>query len=162
LTPKEVAARIDAAGTGIEAELGTMAEELASWHPAEGEWCVKEVLAHLTASERHGFAGRIAQILASDEPRLTATGQAEPACARKLEEMLAEFREQRSRSIDLVASLTASSLARGGIHERVGRLTVNDLLHEWVHHDRAHLRQILANVQAYVWPEMGGAQAFSE
>jgi hypothetical protein len=38
---------------------------------------------------------------------------------------------------------------------------VNDLLHEWVHHDRAHLKQILANVQAYVWPEMGGAQAFS-
>ena len=24
---------------------------------------------------------------------------------------------------------------------------VGDLLHEWVHHDRNHLRQILANVQ---------------
>jgi hypothetical protein len=162
LTPKEVAARIDAARTAIEAELGTMSEELASWHPAEGEWCVKEVLAHLTTSEGHGFAGRITQILASDEPRLTATGRPEPACARKLDEMLAEFREQRSRSIDLVANLPASSLERGGIHERVGRLTVNDLLHEWVHHDRAHLKQMLANVQAYVWPEMGGAQAFSE
>ena len=53
-------------------------------------------------------------------------------------------------------------LDRAGIHERVGRLTVNDLLHEWVHHDRAHLKQILGNVQAYVWPEMGGAQAFVE
>jgi len=76
--------------------------------------------------------------------------------------MLAEFRAQRARSIDLVAGLEPWDLDRAGIHERVGRLTVNDLLHEWVHHDRAHLKQILGNVQAYVWPEMGGAQAFVE
>ena len=57
-------------------------------------------------------------------------------------------------------SLQPVDLARGGVHERVGRLTVNDILHEWIHHDRAHLKQILGNVQAYVYPEMGGAQAF--
>ena len=160
MSPKEVAARIDAAGTAIEAELGTMSDELASWHPAEGEWCVKEVLAHLTLSEAEGFAGRIVSILSADEPHLKATGQPEAACDRSLERMLAEFRAQRSRSIELVANLKPGDLDRAGIHERVGRLTVNDLLHEWVHHDRAHERQILANVQAYVWPEMGGAQAF--
>ena len=162
MSPREVAARIDAAGTAIEAELGTMSDELASWHPAEGEWCVKEVLAHLTVSEGHGFAGRIAQILSADEPPLTATGQAEPACHQNLEHMLAEFRAQRARSIELVVSLEPWDIDRAGIHERVGRLTVNDLLHEWVHHDRTHLKQILGNVQAYVWPQMGGAQAFTE
>ena len=156
----EVAARIAAAGAAIEAELGTMSEELASWHPAEGEWCVKEVLAHLLLSERTGFSGRIAEILATDEPRLRSTGNAEPACGRSLEEMLAEFRRQRAKSVEQVASLRESDLARGGVHERVGRLTVNDLLHEWVHHDRAHLKQILGNVQASVWPAMGGAQGF--
>ena len=160
MTPEEVAARIDAAATAIEAELGTMSDELASWHPADGEWCVKEVLAHLNLSEADGFAGRIAHILSADEPHLKATGRPDPACGRSLEQMLAEFRTQRSRSVELVAGLKPSDLDRAGIHERVGRLTVNDLLHEWVHHDRAHLRQILANVQAYVWPQMGGAQAF--
>ena len=160
MTSAEVAARIAAAGAAIEAELGTMSEELASWHPAEGEWCVKEVLAHLLLSERTGFSGRIAEILATDEPRLRATGNAEPACGRSLEEMLAEFRRQRAKSVEQVASLRESDLARGGVHERVGRLTVNDLLHEWVHHDRAHLKQILGNVQASVWPAMGGAQGF--
>ncbi len=162
MSPKEVAARIDAAGTGIEAELGRMTDELASWHPAEGEWCVKEVLAHLTLSEGHGFAGRIAQILSADEPQLKATGRPEPACRLNLEQMLAEFRGQRGRSIELVSRLEPWDLDRAGIHERVGRLTVNDIVHEWVHHDRAHLKQILGNIQAYVWPEMGGAQAFSE
>ena len=162
MSPKEVAARIGAVGTAIEAELGTMSDELASWHPAPGEWCVKEVLAHLTLSEGHGFAGRIAHILSADEPPVTATGRRDPTCGQSLENMLAEFRAQRTRSVELVAGLQSSDLDRAGIHERVGRLTVNELLHEWVHHDRAHLRQILANVQAYVWPEMGGAQAFTE
>ena len=55
-----------------------------------------------------------------------------------------------------------ADLARGGRHPEVGRLTIGDLLHEWVHHDRNHLRQILVNVQAYVWPAMGNAQRFSQ
>lgn len=37
---------------------------LATWHPAEGEWCVNEVLGHLIEAEARGFAGRIRQILA--------------------------------------------------------------------------------------------------
>jgi DinB superfamily len=161
VTPKEVAARIDAAGTAIEAELGTLSDELAAWHPAESEWCVKEVLGHVIHTERIGFSGRIAEILAADEPNLPASGDAPPACDRNLAEMLAEFREQRTRSVDQVARLQPADLARGGIHERVGRLTVNDIIHEWIHHDRAHLKQILSNVQAYVRPNMGGAQAFA-
>lgn len=40
-------------------------------------------------------------------------------------------------------------------------LRVRDLLQEWVHHDRNHVRQALANVQAYVWPAMGNTQRFS-
>ena len=52
-------------------------------------------------------------------------------------------------------------LARAGRHPHVGRLSIADLLAEWVHHDRNHQRQILANVQAYVWPHMGNAQRFS-
>ena len=60
----------------------------------------------------------------------------------------------------LTAGLSAADLARGGRH-RVGFLTVRDLLHEWVHHDRNHMRQMLANVQAYAWPHMGNAQRFS-
>ena len=160
MTPAEVAGRIVAAGAAIEAELGTMPDELASWHPAPGEWCVKEVLAHLLLSERDGFSGRIAEILAADEPRLRATANAEPACGRSLPEMLAEFRTQRARSAEQVNSLRESDLDRAGVHERVGRLTISDLLHEWVHHDRAHLKQILGNVQARVWPAMGGAQGF--
>jgi hypothetical protein len=40
-------------------------------------------------------------------------------------------------------------------------VTVRDLLHEWVFHDRNHIRQILANAQARAWPSMGNTRRFS-
>ena len=60
-----------------------------------------------------------------------------------------------------MAGLREADLGRGGHHPTVGYLRVGDLLHEWVHHDRNHLKQILSNVQAYTWPHMGNAQKFS-
>jgi len=34
-------------------------------------------------------------------------------------------------------------------------------IHEWVHHDANHLRQAYANIEAYVWPQMGNTRNFS-
>ena len=59
------------------------------------------------------------------------------------------------------SGLTEADLSRGGTHEKVGYLRVSDLLHEWLHHDRNHFRQLLANLQSYVWPNMANAQRFS-
>ena len=82
-------------------------------------------------------------------------------CDRALAELLSELSRLRSGSLELLHTLRSADLERGGDHVTVGRLTVRDLLHEWVHHDRNHLRQALANVQAYVWPQMGNARRFS-
>ena len=76
-------------------------------------------------------------------------------------DVLREFSDRRAASVALVETLTQADLARGGDHPEVGWLTASDLLHEWIHHDANHLRQILANVQAYTWPQMGNAQRFS-
>jgi hypothetical protein len=73
-----------------------------------------------------------------------------------------EFRAARTDSIGLVGSLTAADLDRGGHHPQVGYLRVRDLLHEWLHHDRNHMQQVLAATQAYVWSSMGNARKFSE
>ena len=39
-------------------------------------------------------------------------------------------------------------------------LAVGDLVGEWVHHDRNHVKQILAVTQARVWDQMGAARRF--
>jgi DinB superfamily len=167
LTPAQMAALLRATGVQLMGELSAMPDSLLRHHPAPGAWCAKEVLGHLIEAERRGFAGRIRQILTERESELTAWDQDSVArerrdCERPLASLLDEFLALRQDSAALVGALRPTELARGARHPQVGHLTVGDLIQEWVHHDRNHLRQILENVQAYVWPFMGNAQLFSQ
>jgi len=166
LTPAVAAELLNAALLTVRAELAAIPPGALTWHPGPDEWCVHEVLGHLIETEQRGFAGRIRQILANDDPKLAEWDQAQVArdrhdCGKDIARLLAEFGELRQGSVALVRGLTAAQLDRGGHHETVGRLRVSDLLHEWVHHDRNHVKQIMANVQSFVWPHMGNAQRFS-
>ena len=171
--PRDVGRLLGAATATLRAELSALPAAVRSWHPAPGEWCVNEVLGHLIEAERRGFAGRIRIILEGD----SGAGQDEPVfarwdpdavardrrdCERDTAGLLDELEALRKESVALSNGLREADLSRGGTHPVVGRLTVRDLLHEWVHHDRNHVRQILANVQAYVWPAMGNARRFSQ
>jgi hypothetical protein len=165
LTPAAVAPLLRATVTALTAEVGALSPGALAWHPAPGEWCVKEVLGHLIETERRGFAGRIRIILAGQEPHLeswdqNAVAAARRDCEREARALLDELVTMREDSARLVEGLGAADLARGGHHPTVGYLRVGDLLNEWVHHDPNHVRQILANVQAYVWPHMGNARKF--
>lgn len=167
LPADRIAALLDAAGRALRAELEALGDDEAAWHPAPGEWCVKEVLGHIIEAERRGFAGRIERTLAAERPVEPGWDQeavaAERAdCGRPVGELIAEFTALRDESVRLVRGLRPHELERACLHARVGELRVGDLLHEWVHHDRNHIRQALANVQARAWPHMGNAQRFSE
>jgi hypothetical protein len=167
LKPPVVAALLQSAAATIHAELAALPATVLAFHPAEGAWCAKEVLGHLIECEKRGFSGRIRIILASKERSQLegwdqdAVARARNDCARDWAALYHEFLQLRSASVTQVAGLSPADLARGGQHPKVGLLTVADLLHEWVHHDRNHIRQMLANVQAYAWPHMGNAQRFS-
>ena len=167
LTTEEVAHLLRATGEAITAELVGVGADIAGWHPAAGEWCVKECLGHLMEAERRGFAGRIRQIL--EEPGLKIKGWDQVQVqkdrnddARSLDELVESFAEMRADSINLVEGLMNTDLDKSCEHDFAGTLRIEDLLHEWVHHDRNHYRQIQANIQAYVWPSMGNSQRFSE
>ena len=165
LTPTDVAMLLRSALTVIAAEGAALPDSVLRWRPAPGEWCMNEVLGHLIETESRGFAGRIRIILGSDTPDLKSWNQEEVAHARRdhernWDELIAEFTRLREDSVTLVLGLSPADLLRAGRHPDVGLLRVGDLLHEWVHHDRNHIRQALANVQAAAWPHMGNAQRF--
>jgi hypothetical protein len=167
LTPSEVAAALRAALGGIRAEVSALPPAVLRWHPAPGEWCVLEVVGHLIETEARGFAGRIRTLLAEVDPEFQAWDPDAVArdrrdCGRDPAALLDELARARAAGAALAETLRPEDLPRAGRHPLVGRLTVADLLAEWVHHDRNHWRQILANVQAYVWPHMGNAQRFSQ
>ncbi len=165
LTPAEVAQLLRFTTATLEGGLRLVPARLLAWHPAPGEWCVKEVVGHLIEAEHRGFAGRIRTILAREDPTFEGWDPDEVArsrrdCERDVEELLSEFRVVRDAGVALVEGLGPTALGRGGRHPKVGYLQVGDLLQEWAFHDQNHLRQILANLQFYAWPHMGSAQRF--
>jgi len=150
----------------LASEVRALPPELARARPADGGWCALEVIGHLLEAERRGFAGRIRLLLPGDEPRLETWDPPGVAAARRdrervPEDLARELLDVRERGATLLEGLTPADLARGGEHPDVGRLTVGDLLHEWVHHDRAHLRQLVELTQGFAWPHMGNARRFS-
>jgi hypothetical protein len=165
LAPAEVARLLESLGSALVNELNALPEDVAAWHPAPGEWCVKECVGHVLEAERRGFNGRIRTMLAQDKPQLPGWDQQLVArerqdCQRSTRALADEFAELRADSVNLVNKLSESDLLRSGTHEKVGYIEVRDLLQEWLHHDRNHFRQAQANIQAYVWPVMGNTQRF--
>jgi hypothetical protein len=165
VTPAQIAEALTASGQAYEAMLRSSPAGVATWHPKKGEWCINECAGHVIEGEKHAFAGRIRRILADDEPEFErwdpeAIAGRRNDCARQPSALADELSALRMDSVELVRTLTTDRLSRGGTHWRIGRLTINELLHEWVHHDAEHLRQALANIQGYVWAGMANAQRF--
>ena len=166
LTTAQIAAFLRASGAQIRAELLALGDTWAQWRPAPGEWSANEALGHIIEADRRGFGGRIRRILAVDGVEEHGWDQLAVAAERRdhektVDAILEEFTTGRIGGLEVVESLREADLERFAIHDRVGRVTVRNLLHEWVFHDRNHVRQILANGQARAWPAMGNARRFS-
>jgi DinB family protein len=167
--PARIADLLAASSATIVTELSALGPD-GGWRPEPGEWSANECLGHLIEAERRGFAGRIRRILAADRPDIpadledwdpSALAAARRDDLRQGSELAAEFASLRADGLALVRSLRSEDLERVGIHPEVGPLRVGELLGEWVHHDRNHLRQMLAVTQSRVWAQMGNARRFS-
>ena len=165
-TPLEIVGLMRVSTAAAAAEVRALGDR-AGVRPAPGEWCANEVLGHLLEADRRGFTGRVREALAEDHPFFREWDQ--PAVAagrhdaeRDPESLVRELLAQREADFELVAGLDATDLARGGTHPTVGELTVENLLHEWVHHDREHLAQLMAVTKVLTWPAMGNARRFSD
>ena len=163
LSCAQVAALLESTCALVEAEMNALGDEGCRWHYADGEWCVNECVGHLIEAERRGFAGRIREILGAKP--IHSWDQAQVArdrkdCDRVSQSLWMEFMGLRHDAIALVRSLAPADLAKSAVHPKVGELRVNDLLQEWVHHDRNHTKQLLSIQQHRVHPHMGNAQKF--
>ena len=163
LTTAQVAEYLEATCALIETELEALGDDSA-WHFDPKEWCANEVVGHLVEAEKRGFSGRVREILAGKEKTSSwdqeAVAKKRNDCARMGQSLWMEFMGVRNDSITLVRSLKPGDLGKGIEHPQVGRLTVRDLLHEWISHDRNHTRQLLQIGQERVWPHMGNSQKF--
>lgn len=168
LAPTVIADLLEGSAAMAASELRALGAE-AGWRPEPGEWSANECAGHLIEAERRGFAGRIRQILDAPAGAPAAlVGWDPPAVAlarrddlRPGDDLAAELLDLRAESVALIRSLGPGDLARSGVHPEVGVLRVDELLGEWVHHDRNHVRQLLEVTQRRVWDQMGNARRFS-
>jgi hypothetical protein len=82
LTIAQIGRLLRSSTAAIGGEVGAASPDLLSWHPAPGEWCVKEVLGHLIEADSRGFAGRVQLLIEHADPELPGWDQGEVAAAR--------------------------------------------------------------------------------
>jgi hypothetical protein len=133
---------------GLMAELD--AEDV-RWKPAPDRFSVGEVLAHLSHTEGHCYRARVDAFMTEENPEFASDdAQFHLELYRTMdpEDAFDHFEEQRDTNIEDLRALPPGSGERKAMHEKVGPITLAQMLHEWAMHDLGHIRQIAELVRA--------------
>jgi hypothetical protein len=108
-----------------------------------GAWSMRDIAGHLATTERECFEPRIKAMASGEHPHFDFYSDDERDFSEmQLEQALEEWIATRSRLLDFVRRLTPSELARTGLHDRFGEISVDRYLEIALEHDRAHLRDL--------------------
>ena len=125
--------------------LGEISEEQADFHYAPGKWSIKEMLGHVSDSERI-FSYRLLRIARGDQTPLPGFEQddyvrAANSSARKRTDVLEEFTAVRRATMALASSLDNAAWLRRGVanQEEISATAIAFVI---AGHDRHH-RQVL-------------------
>ena len=132
---------------------------------AEGEaqWSAKQQLAHLAEMET-GYRAWVEAALAEDDPDVGGVrGErvAIPLTAAQghtVGELTAQLREQRAKTLALIASMRPEQFERTATQPMFGRLTVMQWLRSYYRHDRMHRDQMAGRDPAYRPRFVGGKE----
>jgi hypothetical protein len=105
-----------------------------------GAWSLRDIAAHLAASERECFEPRIRAMAAGERPSFDFyTNDERDFSGTQMDDALTEWTETRGRLLDFVRGLSDEERSRIGLHDRFGEITVDRYLEIALEHDRAHL-----------------------
>ena len=128
-----------------------LSEEDVRWKPAPDRFSVGEVLSHLSHSEGHCYRARVDRFLSEENPQFESDDeQHHLELYRNMdpEDAFDHFEEQRETNIEALRDLPPGAGNRTAIHEKVGPITLAQMLNEWALHDLGHIRQIAELVRA--------------
>ncbi len=116
--------------------------------PAQGEWTIAEVFAHIRASDDL-LTPRVYAILVRDQSPLIAYNERYWAeivgyAQADFHPSLMLFTLRRAELIDVLRQLAPSDWQRVGIHEERGPITLFEMVKGWVGHEEEHCQQITA------------------
>jgi uncharacterized damage-inducible protein DinB len=117
----------------------------ARWRPAAGEWCLADVVAHLSYCEVP-YLARLRRVAEQDNPFEPYLHPDESAhdLTRPLAELLEAFASLRAETVAFLAGLDQRDWGRPLVHETIGPTKLRDQVQELVAHDNTHLEQVVA------------------
>ena len=121
-------------------------EAEATWRRDEGSWCMKEIVGHLRDAAEvyhkrlYMMSTQTDPILEPYDPDAFATEHG--YMGRAIDEMLAELRGYRERTVELLTTLVNWNWARTGQHLEDGRMSIRQMVEHMVEHEADHLAEI--------------------
>ncbi len=134
------------AGNSLITELYDVDEESLVWRPAEGEWSLKEIAAHLRDAEELALA-QFNAFVAGSSLALPAWDvdllpQERDYQSEEIARILASFRGMRRETTYLLWALTEADWQRSEEHPYRDPVTLGELARELAQHDLEHLWQV--------------------
>ena len=120
---------------------------IATFRPTPEKWCAVELVCHLRDEEREDFRARLEHVLATPEAALPNTDPSgwmkdRAYAEQNFDLVLADFLEERQRTVAWLRTLKNAPWRNAHPHPRVGPITADLFLVNWVAHDMHHLRQL--------------------
>ena len=122
-------------------------EEEYRFKPSQQQWCMLEVICHLLDEEREDFRTRVKLILANPEQELPKFNPLDWVHERNYLDqnfriILERFIEEREVSIAWLTNLHNPNWENAYNHPKLGPLTAEFFLTNWLAHDYIHIQQI--------------------
>jgi hypothetical protein len=140
-------------------------DEQLHWKPSMERWSISEVLAHLADAEVV-FRTRIEKMVAEKNPPLASYDQNAAYASGKYskeraKENLKLFCHERDRSLSALRYVPNAASGRTGQHEKIGPITIGNLMNEWAFHDLGHIKQIAELYRSHAFfPYVGPFKQF--
>lgn len=123
-------------------------KDFQTWRFHPEKWCLKEILFHLIDEEREDFRARVRHCLETPELPMPpidpqAWAMERNYMGRKFMEGCNELWNEREASVKWLASLGDVNWKSVHHHPKLGAMSAEKFLANWVEHDLLHIRQVL-------------------
>ncbi|MGB0918594.1 MAG: DinB family protein, partial [Flavobacteriales bacterium] len=125
------------------------------WKPSAEKWNLLDVVSHFVDEEVEDFRARVGSILNDPSKPLQPFNPEAWVMERKysennFESKIAEFVAERAKSVAWLRGLNNPKWDNAFQHPKVGPVTAQLILENWLAHDILHIRQILGLKYGYL------------
>lgn len=147
MTPQDIIKQLSKNQFIFEDLFKDISYEQTFWKPQPDKWSMLEVVCHLVDEEKFDFKTRVKSILEDPTKELSKFNTLNWVTehnyiAQDYKLKTKEFLEERGESIKWLTSLKNPKWQNEHMHPKMGSLTAEFFLANWLAHDYIHIRQL--------------------